>query len=442
MNVGGLFEFTLPDDAPEDYLRQQLERMRGSQNLASPWNLRPVEGPLVGARLPLMQKVQAVDLDYHVRLHALPRPGGQRELGVLVSQLHGHQLDLHRPLWEVHLIEGLEKDRFAIYIKLHHAVIDGVSGMRMILGALSTDPEDRETPPFWTVGPGGRSSGSPSKGPSGLGGVLQGVRGAAAGIGGLGAAVLDLARAAVDDSPLTAPFMAPGSVLGGRIEGQRRFATKQFELERIKALAKAGDCTLNDVVLYICGSALRRYLSLHANLPSRSLTAGIPVSLREVDDSTPGTAIGILVAELGTNLGDPVERLESIKRSTAAAKKHLASLPREALASQIVVMNGPYITGLLAGLGGHAPIPFNVGISNVPGPPEARYLSGSRMDAIFPVSLLMHGNALNITCVSYAGTLNFGLIGARDTLPHLQRLAGYMDEAVDELSRVSLAHAS
>src|SRR5205807_10380814 len=133
------------------------------------------------------------------------------------------------------------------------------------------------------------------------------------------------------------PFRAPSSVLNGPIEGQRRFATQQYSLELVKSLAKAADCTLNDIVLYLCGTALRRYLSEHARLPRRSLTAGIPVNLRDPDDNRTGTAIGMIVAELGTNVGDPLARLDTVKLSTAAAKHQLATLPRSALGAQAIV---------------------------------------------------------------------------------------------------------
>ena len=146
MHVGGLFEYTLPDDAPPDFLQQQFELMRAPQTVPRPWNLRLVAGPLVGPRLPLMREERDIDLDYHVRHSALPHPGGQRELGILVSRLHSHQLDLHRPLWEAHLIEGLEGNRFAMFLKIHHSLIDGVSGMRLILRAHSTDPRKRGMP--------------------------------------------------------------------------------------------------------------------------------------------------------------------------------------------------------------------------------------------------------------------------------------------------------
>ncbi len=436
MHVGGLMEFTLPPDAGPDYLKVQVDRMRTARTLPQPWNLRLLGAPVIGERLPLMQTVSEVDLDLHVRHSALPHPGGQRELGVLVSRLHGHPLDLHRPLWEVHVIEGLEDDRFAIYMKIHHSLIDGTSAMRMLLRALSTDPGDRETPAFWTVGPpeSGREGDSGHESP--LNRLLGAARDGATALAGLGKSAVDLAGAALGDGPLRAPFSAPSSALGGGIEGQRRFATQQYDLSRIKALAKAGGCTLNDIVLYLCGTALRRYLTEHAHLPGRSLTAMIPVNLRGAQDNRPGTAIGFMVVDLATNVGDPRERLQTIMRSSAAAKEQLASVPHETLQLQAVALNGPYIAGLLAGLQGRAPTPANIAISNVPGPAEPLYFNGSRLEAIYPVSLLLHGNALNITCVSYAGTLNFGLIGARDTLPHLQRLAIYLGDALEELSAI------
>src|SRR5437763_1089625 len=219
MHVGGLFEFTLPPNAPADYLNKEFARWRAPQTIPPPWNLRLVDGPLLGARLPLMREIRDVDLDYHIRHSALPHPGGQRELGILVSRLHSHQLDLHRPLWEVHLIEGLEGNRFALYSKMHHSLIDGVSGMRLIMRALSTRPDGREEPPFWTVGAGERPRSPQQEGGSGspLGSLAGALRGGGAAISGLARAAADLGLAAFDGRPLQAPYRAPGSALGGRL---------------------------------------------------------------------------------------------------------------------------------------------------------------------------------------------------------------------------------
>ena len=434
MHVGGLFEFTLPPGAQEGFLAETLEKMREERSVPPPWNLKLVDGPIVGQRLPLMTEDRDVDLDYHVRHSALPYPGGQRELGILVSRLHSHQLDLHRPLWELHLIEGLENDRFAIYIKMHHSLIDGVSGIRMLLRTLSTDPDERGMGAFWTVGAKERpkrSSEHRAKGP--LDGLLSTAIGGANAAIGLGRAGVELGLASFEDGGLSAPYTAPTSTLGGHLNGQRRFATQQYDLERLKQLAKGAGATLNDIVLYLSSSALRLYLAGTGRMPERSLTAGIPVNLRSADDESAGTAIGMLIAELGTDIADPKKRLEAIKKSVAEAKKHQRELPSSAQTPYTLLLNGPYIAGLMAGLGGSAPIPFNVAISNVPGPKETLYFNGARLDAVSPLSLLTHGNGLNITCLSYAGTLNFGFTGARDTLPHLQRLALHMRDSVEEL---------
>ena len=328
MHVGGLLEFTLPKDAPADYLKQMFERMRSVRTIPPPWNLRLVEPPLIGPRLPLMHEIHDVDLDYHVRHSALPHPGGQRELGILVSRLHSNQLDLHRPLWEVHLIEGLEGNRFAMYTKTHHSLIDGVSGMRLIMRALSTDPAKRNMVPFWRVGAGARPrSRGRQRRHRGARRPLGALREGAASLGGLTRAAFDLARAAVDNSPLQAPYRAPESALGGPLEGQRRFATQQYEIKRLRAMAAKAECTLNEIVLYLCGSALRSYLAEHARVPHRPLTAGIPVNLREADDQSMGTVVGMIVAELGTNIADPLERLQTIKRSSDRGQASPAHAP-------------------------------------------------------------------------------------------------------------------
>lgn len=435
MHVGALLEFSPPEgvSAP-DLIQRWHDRVRELQPQRPPWNLIPVHKPLVGARLPRMRECANVDLDHHVRRWALPQPASQRELGVMVSWLHSQPLDLHRPMWETHVIEGLDNNRFAMYIKIHHSLIDGVTGMRLVGTALSTDPAERETPPLWMVAPSGKGAHRERVNDGWLHRSYAQGAGMARTLRGLGRAMAELRSGTIDGLPLRAPFGVPQSPLGGRIGGQRRFATQQYDFAHIKRLARAADCTVNDIVLYLCGTALRNYIAEYGVLPERGLTAGIPVSLREEGDERIGTAIGTLVAELGTQIADPLERLATIKASTSAAKRHLRSLDPGTLAVQTVIVNGPYIAALLAGMREGAPIPFSVGISNVAGAPELRYLDGARLDGFYPVSLLLHGNALNITCVSYAGTLNFGFVGARDSLPHLQRLAVRMGEAVKELS--------
>ncbi len=432
MHVGLLLEFSLPEESPDTFLRTQRESMRGDFQLPAPWNLVPVHVPVAGA-LPVVREATAVDLDHHVRWWGLPTPGDQRELGVLVSRLHTEQLDLRRPLWEFHVIEGMADGRFAVFVKLHHSVIDGASSMMLINKALSTDPDDVDTPHLFMVPASDLAPGdapTPARG-NPVQGLLVAITGSASTAVGICQAGIGLARSALGDSALQLPFQHPNSPLGGRITGQRRLATQQYDLAHVKALSKASDATINDIVLYLSSTALRSYLAELGEIPDRPLTASIPVNIRREGDQSARTMAAMMIAELATNVDDPLERLAAIKASTAAAKAHFPESPDAAMGYALSIAT-PWVASLLAGGRGRAP--QSLGISNVPGPRQTLYWKGARLDAMYPMSLLFHGNALNITCISYDGKLNFGFTGARDSLPHLQRLATGMGDALAELT--------
>lgn len=440
MHVANMQIFSLPEDAEPTFLRDTMERMKASHDVAPPWNYKLASTGLVGKNLlPRWRLDQDIDLDYHVRHSALPKPGGERELGVLISRLHSHPMDFRRPLWESHLIEGLENNRFALYTKMHHSMIDGISGMRLLQRVLSEDPNERHMPPPWAVHPKQKlSEDEPSANAREVSRHLsEALKLQASSASTLFNAISRVYAAARDeDDALMGPFSGPASIINRRVAGQRRFATQHYELERIKHLATASDSSLNDVVLYLCGTALRRFLKEQNNLPDEPLTAGIPVNIRPADDQGTGTQISFMIASLATNVADPLRRLEAVKESTRAAKAHLQSLPRSTLTQYTMLLMSPYILQLMTGLGGRMRPVFNVTISNVPGPDKPLYFEGARLEAMYPVSLIAHGGALNITCLSYAGSLNFGFTGCRDTLPSMQKLAVYTGEALDELDQL------
>ncbi len=428
MHVAGLEIFSLPPKARPDFLEKLVTEFKSPQALRTPFNLKLKSSPLSGL-LPVWTVDEDVDLDYHVRHLALPRPGGERELGVLVSRLHSHLLDRSRPLWECHVIEGLEHNRFALYFKMHHALTDGVGGTRLFMGSLAETADVTDLPPFWAAretAPGNGeadASGAHERPAPPLTETLRG----------LVDAVRPLLRQDPQAERVVLPFETPMSVLNRRIAGTRRFATQQFDLARLKKLAKANGATLNDVVLALCSGALRRYLKESNQLPARPLIAGCPVNLRPAGDVSGGNAVGYLFANLATDVADPRRRFHAIRESARAAKDHLQSLPRHVLLPFTFLMMTPMIAVLLAGLAGRSRPPINITISNVPGPDQPKYFNGARLEAGYPVSIPTHGQAVNITCLSYAGTLNFGFTGCRDTLPHLQRLAVYTCEALEEL---------
>jgi WS/DGAT/MGAT family acyltransferase len=443
MHVGNMLIFSLPKDAPDTFLRDMVTSMKETGEIAHPWCSKLAWSGTLGRLIAPAWKVDKnLDLDYHVRHSALPKPGGERELGVLVSRLHSNPLDFARPLWECHVIEGLENNRFALYTKMHHSMIDGISGVRLLQRVLSTDPNEKGMLPPWAMRP---ERLKPRKGesrqsvPSVFSQALDAVKLQADMAPTLWRAGNRLVQSARHpEAGPTAPFVGPVSKINHRVTGQRRFATQHYKLDRLKELAHASKSSLNDIVLYLCGTALRRFLLEQNDLPETPLTAGIPVNIRPADDQGTGTAISFMIASLATNEADPLTRLQSIIASTTRAKEHLQKLPKSALTQYTMLLMSPYILQLLSGLGGRMRPVFNVTISNVPGPQETLYYEGAKLEAMYPVSLIAHGGALNITCLSYAGALNFGFTGCRDTLPSMQKLAVYTGEAFDELEALIL----
>src|SRR5690554_6702956 len=443
MHVGNMLIFSLLEGAPDTFLRDMVRSMKETGEIAPPWCTKLAWSGAIGRLIaPAWIRDKNLDLDYHVRHSALPKPDDERELGVLVSRLHSNPLDFARPLWECHVIEGLENNRFALYTKMHHSMIDGISGVRLLQRVLSKDPNEKGMLPPWAMRP---ERLKPRKGesrqsvPSVFSQALDAVKlqaDMAPTLWRAGNRLVHSVRHPEDG--LTAPFTGPVSILNHRVTGQRRFATQHYQLDRLKALAQASGGSLNDIVLYLCGTALRRFLLEQDSVPAIPLTAGIPVNIRPADDEGTGTQISFMIASLATNEADPLNRLQQIKASTRRAKEHLQKLPKSALTQYTMLLMSPYILQLMSGLGGRMRPVFNVTISNVPGPENTLYYEGAKLEAMFPVSLIAHGGALNITCLSYAGSLNFGYTGCRDTLPSMQKLAVYTGEALDELESLVL----
>ncbi len=435
MQVACLAIFSLPEDAPRDFIKELFTHLRSVTTFAPPFNLK-LSSPKLRAVMPAWVEDERIDLDYHLRHSALPKPGGERELGVLISRLHSHPMDYHRPLWECHIIEGLEHNRFALYMKMHHSLVDGVGGMRMLQRMLSPDPRARRLPPPWAVGSGGGRRAESCKGfEAQLRKLAEAAKAQLEIAPAVAKALGHVVRESVQrhDPREGLPFAGPRSVLNAKVAGQRRFATQHYDLDRIKRVAQAADVTVNDVFLGLCAAALRRYLLEINALPEAPLTAGVPVSVRPADDQNAGNAISFIIASLNTDIADPLERLRAIRESTQLAKQHLQRLPKAGIDSYTMIFMAPFILQLLTGLGGKARPMFNVTISNVPGPSTPMYFNGARMEQMYPVSLLSHGQALNITSVSYNGQFNIGYTGCRDTLPSMQRLAVYTGEALAEL---------
>jgi diacylglycerol O-acyltransferase / wax synthase len=440
MHVASLMPFTPPEDAGPTFLKDLVDDVRRNPAPAPPWNRKLRYSRLVTTPLQQWVEDKDFDIDYHLRRSALASPGDERELGVLVSRLHSNPIDLSRPPWELHLIEGLEGGRFAVYVKMHHALVDGYTGVRLMARSLSRDPDDREMPLFFSVPPRART---PRAQENGDGGVMADLGSLVHALSGQAGSTLTLAKRIAgpvlrrgDYPDLVDHPRAPRSILNRRIGRNRRFATQQYDLAQLKRLGAEHGATINDVALAVVGGGLRAFLAELDELPDQPLVAFLPVNVRPKGDEGGGNAVGAILASLATDQADPVERLRRITASTRAAKAQLEGMSQEAILAYSAYLLAPAgLQALNAFAGLRAPLPaaFNVCVSNVPGPREPLYLRGARMEAYYPASIPIHGMALNVTVLSYAGTLNVGFIGDRDALPHLQRLAVHTGEALAAL---------
>ena len=424
MHVGVLAIFCKPRSAPEDFVYRLAEQLAGRRDLVAPWNYRLPSSRRMALNQRLIED-REVELDYHLRRSALPEPGDERELGRMVSRLHSNALDLTRPLWEFHLIEGLERNRFAFYLKIHHALVGGVTAIPLMMEQLAKNSRQRAVQPIWT---------QPIPAPEDpkLGVDLDAIFS----LGKAGAGLLRSVLSRDEPGSFATPAGAPRSTLNRRLNHQRRVATQQLGSARIAALAEATVSTVNEILAYLCGSALRRFFKEYNALPDKPLVGIVPVSLQERSERIPGNAIAGIRVALGTHIGDPMARLDAVKASIASMRVDRESLPGGSVEPYVMLRSAPLFASQAPGIGRFVPPLFNLAISFTSGAEKARFYNGARLEAIYPVSPLLQYSALSIDCVNYAGTLNIGFTGARDTLPHLQRIAVYFGKAVADLEEI------
>ncbi len=427
MHVAGLNIYTPPQDAEPDYVGQLLADWGKHLSAKPPFNQRPV----LKMGLWYWEEDTEFELDYHVRHLALPHPGRIRELLAMVSRLHGNLMDRNRPLWEIYVIEGLPGGRFATYTKIHHALIDGVSGAKLMAQSLSTTAEEQK-PPVWDQSfPKYTRAKRASTPPSLLQQLANVARAGRDILPGVGSGLWDIVRAGTDHSASALPFQAPPTPFNVEISGSRRFASQSYSLARFKRIGEAAGATVNDVTLAICAGALRKYLEAQNALPKKPLVAMVPVSLHGETDAA-GNQVSVLLASLATNIADPLKRLQRIVQSTKEAKERLLPMPRLQKMAHGIASISPMGAGMVTGTAKKHPL-FNVVISNVPGPKETLYLNGARLDEVYPVSIATHYLALNITISGYGDNLGFGYIACRRSVPGLQRMLDYTQSSIQEL---------
>jgi len=250
---------------------------------------------------------------------------------------------------------------------------------------------------------------------------------------GLGSSAFNLARKGLMEQQLTLPFGAPRTIFNVPIGGARRCAAQSWPIQRVMAIKKAAGVTVNDVVLAMCGGALRAYLIEQNALPDKPLIAMVPVNLRTDPSSTGGNQVGAVLVSLATDLADPARRLEAVSASMRNNKEVFAQLPKLQRMALSAFNMSPLLLSALSPSLGAAASPFNLVISNVPGSREPLYWNGSRLDGNYPFSIALDGQAVNITVSNNADNLDFGLVGCRRSVPSLQRLLGHLEASLADL---------
>jgi diacylglycerol O-acyltransferase / wax synthase len=383
----------------------------------------------------------AFDLDHHLRRVAVPSPGSLRQLTDVTADFASHQLDRSKPLWEMQVIEGLEGGNIGVLAKVHHSMVDGVSGAEILVHLLDIervavpsgdDPEDTARPEHvpGDVEMVAHALLSAAKTPLRLASVIPRTLGAVAGV----------ARVRRTPGPnMPAPFTAPKTPFNAAITPHRSVAATRLSLAAVKEVKQAFGCTVNDVVLALCGGALRRYLDGLGELPEKPLIAVVPISVRD-DRSAQGTnAVSGMFTTLATDIADPAERIAAIRETTRGAKEEHQAIGADLLtdwaefAAPAVFTRASRLYTSMKLADRHRPI-HNVIVSNVPGPQFPLYLAGAELLMLCPLGPVMEGAGLNITVMSYRDSIDVGMIACRELVPDLWDLAGAFEDAMAELT--------
>jgi WS/DGAT/MGAT family acyltransferase len=466
MHVGSMAIFRLPDDYKGDFFEEFRAMISSRLHVAPILKARLEKAPL-DIDHPSWVEDDQFDIDRHIFRASLPAPRDRATLERIVGWMHAKLLNRARPLWEFYVFEGMKDNEIGLYSKMHHACIDGGAGAALtnMIYDISPIPRTIESPAakakvaqeprdiaanlldsyqqLWSQPLGGAAAAKgielPRSGKSDLGSILfdnamyqiESAVKFAGNIPGLLKSVSDVVGKISDPKSRDslASMMSPPTILNKSISSERSFAAVSIPLSRAKALAKQSGGKLNDVVLALASGVVRRYLLERGALPSKSLTAAVPISLREEGNTDSNNQVFGMICSIATNVEDPRTRLETI--ITQSSKSKEMSHPLRALmpqVSNVSMLGAPILVQILAllysrsGLSDVLPPTANITVSNVPGPRQTLYAAGAELLHIFPVSISTHGLALNITVQSYRDQLDFGFIAGANIIPHVQGL--------------------
>lgn len=456
MHLSSVHLLQLPEGYQGDFPREFMRHVASRVHLAPMLNRKLAQMPFDLAN-PVWIHDDDLDIGYHVRRHNLPAPGSMEQLLALCGRLHSNVMDRTRPLWELVLIEGLNDGDYAMFIKVHHSGIDGLSGRVMVEALFDATPEPRKVPPP-PLRPRAAPAGSAELVAAGLRHAavqsMQTVRtfGNLSQLYKAGTQLVEALRGFVSSEGKTEDggagksrgFGAPRLPFNTSVSNQRLVGVASIPMSDCKAVAKAGGATINDLVLAVASGALRRYLKRRGELPERSLVALMPMSLREADDTDMTNRVTMAPCNLHTDIAEPRERLRAISSSTRVIKERLAQ-NRALLITDIPSFGVPWLVSAMVSLAGKlkladlAPVIGNIVISNVPTSPVPLYIAGARVLSYWPMLILTHGQGLAMSVHTYAGSMEWGVVGCRRAVPDAPAIAGDLLASFEALKQSVLS---
>jgi hypothetical protein len=496
MHVGSLILMEKPRGHNSSFYKNIRNHVASRMHLAPLFSRKLAFMPFDLAN-PIWVVADEIDLDWHIESVKLPKPGTRVQLEAAVAKLHEGMLDRDRPLWRFTVIEGLESGEVAFYAKIHHAGLDGQGGVALAQAVLDIEPKPAaraKSTPEKSAAASSASSLTPSAARmisaafrtsvAQYGKILKAVPGAVKMVGGLTVSALSASQAkklgapseqltgVIDsaaslatvaasvatlkatDTPLQAAkkLLPKGIKLGPRtplnvaIGGKRAFATARLPLDETKAIARYFEVKLNEAVLATCAGALRRYFANDKAALAKAMVSAVPASLRAAGDTSQNNQVTMMLINLATNIADPIKRMDAIKTSSQNAKMMTGAMKgvMSTATSDLPTLGIPWLMSIITPLyktavaSNRIPVVANVVISNVPGPPLPLYLAGAKMTSYYPVSIVTHGLALNITIHSYAGMLDYGFIAAKSEVPKLEKFADMLRAAHEELLALAM----
>ncbi len=453
MHVGSLALFERAAGDKGDWYEQLKAHVVSRMHLAPVFTRKLALMPFDLAN-PVWIQDDDIDIDYHVRYLVLNKPGTMVQLEALAARLHSSLLDRSRLLWEFYVIDGLADGRIGFYSKVHHAAVDGQAAVAMGNSVFDFSAEPRRVKPPRQARSNRYQLGVAELLGAALSNQATQVVQLAKLIPPLSGALYQTAKAAIaarrtkTDDQTKEPSsgrrlkFAPPTPFNTSITNQRAFAGVSLPMDDVKQIGKAFGASINDMVLWLCSTAMREYLIDSRELPAKTLVAGVPISLRSEGDTSSNNQVSGTVLDLGTQISDPIERLQAIMAGTKAMKAQMGTFG-SLIPTDFPSLGSPWLLSGMASLYGRSRIAdwlrfANVVISNVPGPQVPLYLAGARMSAIYPISIVVHGVALNITVQSYMGQLCFGLISCRRAVRDVDEPGVHLTKALATLRKVAL----